>query len=312
MAINWRQEADNIIDIGALFETNDAVLDTSNRLGNSKKQKVSTDPDPKQETGSGIKPEGETPEEKNEALKYLISSQHPDLRAYFVLDKDGFISKDEIVKGKQAIEKEVYNKTNKLEPADILAFDDLHTLVTASIPYKIAIHERAPWMFPNQQELPPFVNGGGLSGMFNDLTNGLAASAAQVAKEQRKVNASDVEYPYQLYATNGDFEMVGGITGQTYLQGEKVENVTKLVAIFTLVSPGLNELGKAQTLVHEMIHAYYYYLQYLKGEKVTGDHDYNNKGPYSASNKQEEKNTALKEKQEFHMHRVKYLNNFSK
>jgi hypothetical protein len=100
--------------------------------------------------------------------------------------------------------------------------------------------------------------------------------------------------------------MVGGTAGQTVVH-QDASKTSIALAIFTLVAPQLNNLGQAQALVHEIIHAYLYYKKYILKENVNPSH-VNSAPPYTASNPQTEGNTLLNNKIERHMHRTFTLN----
>jgi hypothetical protein len=178
----------------------------------------------------------------------------------------------------------------------------------ASIPYKIAIDNKAEWMFPAQASMTE--NGVVVYGQYTNINGSPGLGDIGKGRHYTSADSQDPIYislldqrPYTSYAVLGEFDMFKGKAGQTYAHF----NEGKLKAVFTLVSPGLTPLGRAQTLVHEIIHTYLCYKKYILKENVNPFH-VNNAGPYTASNPQTEGNTLLNNKIESHMHRTFTLN----
>jgi hypothetical protein len=262
----------------------------------------------------GVKLECSDFTNEGDVLQYLISSQHPGLRQYFILDDEGYIIKSKAQEGKLMLNTDI---TPTYSIDDRVVFEDLYTLVMASIPYKIAIDNKQPQMFPTTTQAPKDLKDeSSVLVDYGQYADKNGAPGLGDVKAKLYSNLQDPEYlamlgqrPYLLYATKGDFETVGGNPGQTYPHFNKGQ----LAAIFTLVASDLSTLGQAQVIVHEMIHA----LLCLEGhdsqhrysnatEKITIDNK--DRFFYNQAQPQIDSNFKLRRKQELHMHRTFTLN----
>jgi hypothetical protein len=110
----------------------------------------------------GVKLECSDYANEADVLKYLVSSQHPNLRQYFILDDEGYIIKTKASEGKRMLDAD----TTTYSADDKEVFNDLYTLVTASIPYKIAIDNNGGKMMPLQDTDPD----GKIIGAYRDIS----------------------------------------------------------------------------------------------------------------------------------------------